>query len=48
MPKDVILTQEGLAKLTAELDHLSTTRRREIAPRIQEARELGDISEHAE
>ena len=48
MPKDVVLTQEGLATLKAELDHLSTTRRREIAARIKEAREFGDISENAE
>jgi transcription elongation factor GreA len=48
MPKDVILTQEGLANLKAELDHLATTRRREVAGRIKEAREFGDISENAE
>jgi transcription elongation factor GreA len=48
MPKDVILTQEGLANLKAELDHLSTTRRREVASRIKEAREFGDITENAE
>jgi transcription elongation factor GreA len=48
MPKDVILTQEGLVKLKAELDQLSTTRRREVAARIKEAREFGDISENAE
>ncbi|GAC1579078.1 MAG: transcription elongation factor GreA [Candidatus Dormibacteria bacterium] len=48
MPKDVILTAEGLATLKAELDHLSTTRRREVASRIKEAREFGDISENAE
>jgi transcription elongation factor GreA len=48
MPKDVILTQKGLVDLKAELDHLSTTRRREIAERIKEAREFGDISENAE
>jgi transcription elongation factor GreA len=48
MPKDVILTQEGLANLKAELDTLSTTRRREVASRIKEAREFGDISENAE
>ena len=48
MPKDVILTQEGLATLKAELDHLSTTRRREVASRIKEAREFGDITENAE
>src|ERR1700730_18648917 len=48
MPKDVILTQEGLANLKSELDHLSSTRRREVAARIKEAREFGDISENAE
>jgi transcription elongation factor GreA len=48
MPKDVILTPEGLANLKSELDHLSTTRRREVAGRIKEAREFGDISENAE
>jgi transcription elongation factor GreA len=48
MPKDVILTPEGLANLKAELDQLATTRRREIAARIKEAREFGDISENAE
>jgi transcription elongation factor GreA len=48
MPKDVILTQEGLASLKTELEHLSTVRRREVAARIKEAREFGDISENAE
>ncbi|MGH2877282.1 MAG: transcription elongation factor GreA [Solirubrobacteraceae bacterium] len=48
MPKDVILTQDGLANLKAELELLSTTRRREVAARIKEAREFGDISENAE
>jgi transcription elongation factor GreA len=48
MPRDVILTPEGLANLKAELDQLTTTRRREVAQRIKEAREFGDISENAE
>jgi len=48
MPKDVILTQEGLANLKAELDQLATTGRRDVAERIKEAREFGDISENAE
>ena len=48
MPKDVILTPEGLVGLKAELEQLSTTRRREVAARIKEAREFGDISENAE
>src|SRR5579859_1692879 len=48
MPKDVILTPEGLANLKSELDELTTKRRREVAQRIKEAREFGDISENAE
>ena len=43
MPKDVILTPEGLEKLKAELEELQTTRRRAVAERIKEAREFGDI-----
>ena len=48
MQKDVILTPEGLEKLKQEIEHLSTTRRREVAERIKEAREFGDISENSE
>jgi transcription elongation factor GreA len=48
MPKDVILTPEGLTNLKAELEELTTRRRREVAQRIREAREFGDISENAE
>jgi len=48
MPKDVILTPDGLEKLKNELEHLSTDKRREVAARIKEAREFGDISENAE
>jgi transcription elongation factor GreA len=48
MPKDVILTPEGLEKLNEELEELQTTKRREVAARIKEAREFGDISENSE
>jgi len=48
MSKDVILTPEGLEKLRVELEQLQTVRRREVAERIREAREFGDISENAE
>ena len=48
MPKDVILTPEGLEKLQSELEELQTVRRREVAERIKEAREFGDISENSE
>ena len=48
MQKDVILTPEGLDKLKQEIEHLSVVRRREVAERIKEAREFGDISENSE
>jgi transcription elongation factor GreA len=48
MPRDVILTPEGLTKLKEELDHLQSEGRREVAERIKEAREFGDISENSE
>jgi transcription elongation factor GreA len=48
MPREVILTQEGLDKLKEELELLSGERRREVAERIKEAREFGDISENSE
>jgi transcription elongation factor GreA len=46
--KEVILTPEGYEKLKAEIEHLSTDKRREVADRIRVAREFGDISENAE
>jgi transcription elongation factor GreA len=48
MQRDVLLTPEGLDKLKDEIEHLSTVRRREVADRIKEAREFGDISENSE
>ena len=45
---DVILTPEGFDALEAQLQRLSTDRRREVAERIKEAREFGDISENSE
>jgi transcription elongation factor GreA len=46
--KDVILTPEGLEKLKEEIEFLQTEKRREVAERIKEAREFGDISENSE
>jgi transcription elongation factor GreA len=47
MPEQII-TQEGYNKLKEEHDFLSATRRKEIAERIERAKELGDLSENAE
>jgi transcription elongation factor GreA len=46
--KEVILTPEGYEKLKAEIEHLSTEKRREVAERIRIARQFGDIAENAE
>jgi transcription elongation factor GreA len=46
--KEVVLTREGFEKLKAEIEEMSTVRRREVAERIKEAREFGDISENSE
>ncbi len=43
-----IISQEGYDKLKDELNLLATTRRKEIAERIERAKELGDLSENAE
>jgi len=46
--KEIILTPEGHEKLKEEIEHLSTIKRREVAERIKQAREFGDIAENSE
>lgn len=46
--KEVILTVEGLKKLETELELAKTVKRREVAARIKQAIEFGDISENSE
>ena len=46
--KKNILTYEGLRKYEEELHDLKVVKRREIAQKIKEAREQGDLSENAE
>ena len=48
MPRETVLTPEGHEKLKSEIEVLRTVKRREVAERIKEAREFGDISENAE
>ncbi len=48
MSRQSVITKEGLEKLKEEIESLSTVKRREVAERIKEAREFGDISENAE
>ena len=46
--KKNILTYEGVKALEDELQDLKVNRRREVAVKIKEAREQGDLSENAE
>lgn len=46
--KKVVLTREGLLKLESELFELKTSRRKDVAQKIKEARGQGDLSENAE
>ena len=48
MTKKNILTREGLNKLESELENLVVVQRKEVAQKIKEAREQGDLSENAE
>jgi transcription elongation factor GreA len=48
MARDTLLTPEGLEELKAKIRYLQTERRREVAERIKEAREFGDIAENSE
>lgn len=48
MSEKVYVTQEGLEKMKAELDHLITVERTQASQAIADAREKGDLSENAE
>ena len=46
--KKNILTYEGLKRYESELEELKVNKRQEVAQKIKEAREQGDLSENAE
>ena len=46
--KPSYLTREGLEQLRAELEEMTNVRRAEVAARIHDAKEHGDLSENAE
>ena len=48
MAKVIKITDDGLKKLEDELQDLKVVRRKEVAAKIKEAREQGDLSENAE
>jgi len=45
---EILMSPEGLKKMEDDLDNLKTTRRKEVAMRIKQAIEFGDISENSE
>ena len=48
MAKEYKLTRERLKALEEELNYLKTTREKEVAEQIKEARSFGDLSENSE
>ena len=46
--QEVLLTAEGFKKLEEKLEHLKTVRRKEVAARIKQAIDFGDLSENSE
>ncbi len=46
--KETVLTLEGLKNCEKELNHLKTVKRKEVAERIKQAIDFGDISENSE
>ncbi len=48
MPKEILLTAEGLKELQDELEYLKTEKRAEIKDKIQVALGYGDLSENSE
>lgn len=48
MAKEYKLTRDRLKELESELNYLKTTREKEVAEQIKEARSFGDLSENSE
>lgn len=48
MEKKNVITREGLLKFEEEIRDLKVNKRKEVAQKIKEAREQGDLSENAE
>ena len=48
MEKILTVTEEGLKKLTDELEYLKTVKRKEVTEAIRVALSFGDLSENSE
>jgi transcription elongation factor GreA len=48
MHEQITVTEEGLKKLTDELNYLKTVKKQEVKDAIKTAKEFGDLSENSE
>lgn len=48
MDHRIILTPSGYQKILKELEHLRTVQRREVADRIRDSKQFGELTENAE
>jgi transcription elongation factor GreA len=46
--KELVLTEQGFKRIREELDHLRLVHRKEIADRIRDSKEYGELSENSE
>jgi transcription elongation factor GreA len=46
--KPIVITDEGLKKMTEELEYLKNVKRKEVIEAISKARSFGDLSENSE
>jgi transcription elongation factor GreA len=48
MEKELILTSSGMKRIKEELEHLRTVNRKEVADRIRDSKEFGELAENPE
>lgn len=48
MENEIVLTASGLKRIEEELEHLRTVHRREVADRIRDSKQFGELSENSE
>lgn len=46
--REIVLTEKGLKRIREELEHLRTVHRKEVADRIRDSKEFGELSENSE
>ena len=46
--REIVLTPDGLKRIEQELEHLRTVHRREVADRIRDSKQFGELSENSE